>query len=493
MSTFDIYVHGTPRGHQICGSEHSHDYINTFYNHDSQASEKVVLQIEVCGGDSFYTYIHHQNVYDFEGRPQAFFALTVGFRKTYCTNVYRLYQLFDAVYNQICVGSILKQSGNGESYLVSDMRAARSGANATVDKIQAAFNQKIAELIVPTLQPLSSGDTFNKSKKVVSLLEVDSPLFFDYSKKYSLIVSPNMQPSAYAYDAVSNELRQVSAQKKALSTLNDQLQSDLAALTQENKSLSNQLHASASSTEKKFKSRLEQLQNDLSSVTSERNSLKQKIQEATNSIELIDQPFQKLTRLLAGRFPENRSQRRNDYLDEKKEVNKKSQNPIWRNWLNSILLGLILVCCVVTLALVLKDKNTANDSQISNESITGTKVEEPVASVVKNEDEYSGDDPGSSGTEVEYDDWNKCFPNIVDGGKQLKLNKRYTLFVAKNGTNSKALVPDGNWEVFINQGQMLNTGDSFILTDASTIGKNVMIQYVVNNQPVLSRLCKIIP
>ena len=112
MSTFDIYVHGTPRGHQIWGSEHRHDYINTFYNHDSQASEKTVLQIDLYDGDSFYTYFRHQNVYDFEGRPQAFFALTVGFRKTYCTNVYRLYQLFDAVYNQICVGSILKQSGN---------------------------------------------------------------------------------------------------------------------------------------------------------------------------------------------------------------------------------------------------------------------------------------------------------------------------------------------------------------------------------------------
>lgn len=492
MSTFDIYVHGTPRGHQIWGSEHSHDYISTFYNHDTQASEKVVLQIDICGGDSFYTYIRHQNVYDVEGRPQAFFALTVGFRKAFCTNVYRLYQLFDAVYNQICVGSILKQSGNGENYIVADLTTARSGANATVDKIQAAFTQKIAELIIPTLQPLSSGDTFNRTKKIVSLLEVDSPLFFDYLKKYSVIVSPNMQPSAIAYDTVAAELKQVSAQKKALSSSNEQLQSNLIALSEENKSLSAQLHASASSTEKKYKSKLEQLQNDLARVANERDSLKQKLQDATSSIELMDQPFQKLTRLLAGRFPENRSQRRNDYMEEKQDVTKKSQQSVWRDWLNTILIGLVLVCCGTILALVLKEKNISDDSKTSNEGTienTNGQVEELSDSDGIN---HNIDETELNETEVVYDEWSKCFPNIEGGGNQLRLNKIYTLFVAKKGTNSKASVPEGNWEVYIEPGQMLNTGDSFILKDASFIGQNVMIQYVVNNQPVLSRVCKII-
>lgn len=489
MSTFDIYVHGTPRGHQIWGSEHSHDYISTFYNHDSQASEKVVLQIDVCGGDSFYTYIRHQNVYDVEGRPQAFFALTVGFRKTYCTNVYRLYQLFDAVYNQICIGSILKQSGNGESYLVSDLTAARSGANATVDKIQAAFTQKIAELIVPTLQPLSSGDTFNKPKKVVSLLEVDSPLFFDYSKKYSLIVSPSMQPSAYAYDAVSSELKQVSAQKKALSLSNDQLQSDLAALTQENKSLSNQLHASASSTEKKYKLRLEQLQNDLASITNERDSLRQKIQEATDSVELIDQPFQKLTRLLAGRFPENRSQRRNDDWEEKQEVNKKSQDPVWRDWLNSILLGLVLVCCCVILAIVLKFSAVDNSPE-TNPKPDETEVEtysQTSSTEVIDHKEFTGE------TEEEgpfYDSWAECFLDIEGGGDNLEINKDYTLSVTKN--RQPAHVPDGHWSVYINAGEEINEGNSFKITDPSSHGKNVMIEYIVNGQSAKHRVCKIL-
>lgn len=347
MSSFDIYVHGTPRGHQIWGSEHSQDYISTFYNHDAQSIDPAVLQIDVCGGDTFYTYLRHHNVYDVEGRPNAFFALTVGFRNSFCSNVYRLYQLFDAIYNQICVGSILKQSGNGENYLVSELTVARSGANATVEKIKAVFTQKIAELIVPTLQPLSCADTFNRSKKIVSLLEVDSPLFTDYIKKYSVIVSPNKQPSAVAYDAVSTELKQVLAQKKELSHSNERLQADIASLSQENKSLENQLHSSASSTEKKYKAKIEQLQSSVTNLTKERDSLKHKIEEAVSSIELMDQPFQKLTRLLAGRFPENRPQRREERLGDSQKGSSKIRKQYGKRGLTVYFLLLCLFFVVL--------------------------------------------------------------------------------------------------------------------------------------------------
>lgn len=355
MNTYDIYVHGTPRGHQVMGSDYNRSYIDTFYNHDSQAYEKAVLQIDVCGGDSFYTYIRRQDVCDFEGRPNAFFALTVGIRKAFCTNVYRLYQLFEAVYSQICVGSILKQSGNGEQYSVADLNAARSGANATVERIMAAFTQKINELINPTLQPLLSDDTFNRAKKKVCLLEVDSPLFFDYFKRYSIVVSPDMQPYASAYEIVANELRQLYAQKKDLDYSYGQLQSKVSLLSQENKSLSDQLHESTSSAEKKYKTRLTQLQNDLNNVTKERDSLKRKIEEVADSIGLIDRPFQKLTSLMTGSFSENRPQGRNVNPKGKHTVNQTNQKSTWRDWINSILLGIVLLACICILYVVLKN------------------------------------------------------------------------------------------------------------------------------------------
>lgn len=485
MNAFEIYVHGTPRGHQIWGSEHNQDYISTFYNHDARASEKVVFQIDICSGDSFYTYMRQQNVYDVEGRPRAFFALTVCFRKTFCTNVYRLYQLFDAVYSQICVGTILKQSGNGESYLVADLTVARSGANTTVDRIQAAFAQKVSELIVPTVQPISTGDTFNRQKKIISLLEVDSPLFFDCIKKYSVIVSPEMPPAALAYDAVSNELKQASAHSKALCSSNEKLQSEIAALSQENKSLSNQLQASVSSTEKKYKNKLEQLQSDLIKVAKERDSLKHKIGEAASSIELIDQPFQKLTRLLAVRFPEDRSLRSNDSMGDKQVVIRKNQNPIWLHWLNSVLLGFVLVCCFTILFLVLKSQGNEDierphsDGEYSFAEISSdTIVQEKLAEVITEE---------STPT---YDSWDACFLNIKNGGDTLSLNKPYTLSITKQG--EPANVPKGYWSVYINKGELINKGDSLIITDPAYRGQNIMIEYIVDGKTVKTRVCKIL-
>lgn len=478
MNLFEIYVHGTPRGHQIWGDEHNHDYISTFYNHDSQASEKVVLQIDVCAGYSFYTYLRHQNVFDVEGRPQAFFALTVSFHKAYCTNVYKLYQLFDAVYNQICVGSILKQTNNGDNFLVADFTAARSGANATVDKIYAAFTQKIGELIEPTLQPLTSGDTFNRAKKVVSLVEVDSPLFFDYFKKHSVVVSPVMRPAAIAYDAVAKELKDVSAQKKALSSANDQLQSDIASLSQENKSLMSQLQSSASSTEKKYRSKLSQIQTDLSEVTKERDSLKQKIEDASSSIELIDKPFQKLTRLLAGRFPETHASRRKEDLEDSQKNPKKNQRSIWMGWLNTILLTLVFVCCSIILVVVLNPHSNQNAEKNANETEGG----DPNVT-------YAFEEEADSLIHESYDSWDNCFLDIKGGGDNLELNKTYILSV-KTNSQEKANIPDGEWNVFVHKETPINN-DNFIITDSSYKGKKLMIQYIVNGEIKKTRVCEI--
>ena len=133
MSTFELYIHGTPNGHQIWGSEKNNDYINTFYNHDSNLTDNAALQIDICLCDSYYTYIHQQDVYDSNERPGSFFAMTVCFQKSYCTNVSKLYQIFEAVYKQVCVGTLITQKQNKEVFLVSDFESSRSGNNATVD------------------------------------------------------------------------------------------------------------------------------------------------------------------------------------------------------------------------------------------------------------------------------------------------------------------------------------------------------------------------
>ena len=91
-------------------------------------------------------------------------------------------------------------------------------------------------------------DTFNKTKKQFSLVEVDSPLFFDLFKKQSIVVLPNLEPASVANQVIAKQLNSAIAQKKALETANLQLQTDNAQLSKENKDLSDRLNASASSS-----------------------------------------------------------------------------------------------------------------------------------------------------------------------------------------------------------------------------------------------------
>lgn len=381
MSSFEIYIHGTPRGHQICGSEENHDYINKFYNHDNQAHEKAVMYAEVCNGDAYYTYIRRQNLYDTEGRPEAFFALTVSFNKSYCSNVYKLYNLLEQVYTKLCVGTIISQSGNKETYLVADLTLARSASGPTVKIIQSAINQNIKDSISQFVQPLTCGDTFDCPSMEISLLEVDSPLFVDNFKKFSLIISPTIQTASRARDTAKKELSEVSSQKDALSSTKIKLEAKVANLIKKNQTLSEELNRSVSASEKRYKNQLEQLRQDLSDVTKERDSLKEKITQASSTFEQMDKPLQQLTRLLAGRFPDKRTEIVDITKKETKKYPQKRKPTIWKEWVNSILLLLVLIISTAILVTVLL-KNPKIDNTIKT---TGTENPIPETKVAPSE------------------------------------------------------------------------------------------------------------
>lgn len=300
-----------------------------------------------------------------------------------------------------------------------------------------------------------------------------------------------MQPTAIAFDTVSKELKQATAQKKALSSSNEQLQSEVVALTQENKSLSNQLQASTSSTEKKYKGKIDQLQSDLIKVITERDTLKQKIQDATSSIELIDQPFQKLSRLLADRFPETHSGTIKDSLESNKKNPPKGQAASWRKMINSILLVLVFVCCCVNLLFILRLK----PAQDNNFSDYLTEVPEIDTTIPEYANEYEYTNQVAENSEAgyapnqNYDSWDECFLNIQNGGDKLEIGKDYSLSITKNGI--EANVPQGDWAVYVNEGELINTGNTFKITDASYKGSNLRISYIVNGVSQKTRVCTI--
>lgn len=482
MSTFELYIHGTPNGHQIWGSEKNHDYINTFYNHDSNLTDNAALQIDICLGDSYYTYIHQQDVYDSNERPGSFFAMTVCFQKSYCTNVSKLYQIFEAVYKQVCVGTLITQKQNKEVFLVSDFESSRSGNNATVDKIRAIFVKNIAELIQPFIsQMVNVPDTFNKTKKQFSLVEVDSPLFFDLFKKQSIVVLPNLEPASVANQVIAKQLNSAIAQKKALETANLQLQTDNAQLSKENKDLSDRLNASASSSEKKYSSTINQLKYELRIVVQERDELKAKIEDAKSSIELIDKPVQKLTRLLAGRFPESDKEHFDEDMESSQKSYSNNSKKAGNSGLNSILLGIIIALCIAILCCVVFCINLGNN-----------KVVDPTTSE-QTDTTYLKEDVNP---EVKYDDLAKCYLDLsegsikkVDGVTYVAPGQTYSLSVKKMvGRKSyPANVEEGTWSVIMTEGQPpINDDNTFAVPDTSE-GQNLLVKYTTKSGKTRTR------
>lgn len=57
MRQFELYIHGVPVGHDVCGSDKDLEYINSFYNHDDNISVQDILQIDVLNNESFYTIV----------------------------------------------------------------------------------------------------------------------------------------------------------------------------------------------------------------------------------------------------------------------------------------------------------------------------------------------------------------------------------------------------------------------------------------------------
>ena len=485
MQGYDFHIHGKPYSQDIWKSDAYSDYLSGMYSNaylNASADESYMI-IEIHNRTVHYTYMRSKGIRDNAEREGSFFAITVSFKGQYCS-VIALYNLLDQIYNKIAKPSLFVQSKSVGclKYRVLQLEDAN-----VADQMLMAFDKNVMYLNLKDINdPI---DTFRSSEtKIVSIRDVDSPEFVDMLFRNRIIVSPKLNSAVKRCGAIEAELAAIKTQKQSLLSSNDQLQTEIATLSQENKSLTNQLHTSASTTEKKYKSKIDQLQNDLINVTSERDLLKQKIQDATSSIELIDQPFQKLTRLLAGRFPENRSRSRNDYMEEKQDVNKKSQNTVWRDWLNSILIGLVLICCCVILAVLLKpsavDGASENNPKLDVEEVGA--YSETTTLQNYDQEESTGDSEESAPS---YDSWEECILNIRGGGDNLELNKNYTLSVTKKG--NPANIPNGHWSVYINEGEEINKDNSFIITDSSSRGKNVMIRYIVNGQPVKQRICKI--
>lgn len=450
MEQFDLYVHGVPVGHEICGCDRELDYIKGFYNHDVKVEVPSMLQIDVVNGSSFYTYLRKKNVRNAEGRPGSYFGLTVSFADRYCTNVQMLYEILDAIYRQVCVNSLIKAETGGDRFSVKQISTASYKNHLAVDFIKAAFKNNVENLQFGNLKGFSS----SSSEAKFSLSEVDSPLFRETLKSKRILVSPEYGTASVAYNNLLKEVEPIRNENVQLKAANTQLTENKNGLSKEVARLEKELADLNVSASKKYKKQLDDLQAQLKECEQERNRLDAKIKEATSAVDLIDEPFKKLTRLLAGRFQEK------DKNDGKKtpkgrpESRSKHSKKVWFAMGNFILLLVVAVLCFYCCYAV---------SQLS-ESVAMIQKYEPQEVLAAADSTYKD-----------------CTIEISPSPNNGKIQKGQTYTLSVMNGEEKANVPAGIWE---GTPGITIKGDAFTV---DTTAINVQIFYTVEGKHQITR------
>lgn len=225
MSEFCLYIHGVPIGHDICGCNENLDYIKGFYSARYRVNESEVLVIEVLDGKSFYTYLRKKNFCGAEGRTGSYFGLTVSFPGKYCANVYMLYKVLDAIYKQICVGSIINPSR--EQWLVREIGVGRYNNMPILDVVRSVFDNNMAGLrFINGLEGFAA--TAGESR--FNINEVDSPMFYAQMRNNTVFVSPEYEMAGKRIDELDGHIRALTEENRNLTESNRHLAGEVDRL-----------------------------------------------------------------------------------------------------------------------------------------------------------------------------------------------------------------------------------------------------------------------
>ena len=475
MEQFDLYVHGVPVGHEICGCNEELDYIKGFYNHDEKVEVSTLLQIDIVNGKSFYTYLRKKNVRNAEGRPGSYFGLTVSFSDRYCTNVQMLYEILDAIYKQICIDCLIKPENGVDRFLVKQISTASYKNQNAVDYIKRVFKNNIENLHFDNL----NGSSSSKAEEKFSLMEVDSPLFHETLQQRRILVSPEYKMASVAYNNLLKELEPIQDENERLKTANTQLANRKDSLYKEVERLENELSDITASASKKYKKQLEELQKELKDCKEEKDKLDAKIKEATSAVDLIDEPFKKLARLLASRFQDKDEKIGKKSSEKHSACRTQYKETKWSSMGNIILLLVVAALCGYCCYAVSQLSKSVN--LIQNRADTRTTVDTVSVNSEIGDETVVNDNVDALAADYYKDYRIDITPSPVKD--TIIRGTVYTLSIKKK--NGREMVSNLNG-FFAGSSGIEISGNTFSTNNVSNIN-NVQIYYTVNNRNVITR------
>ena len=281
----EFVFHGVPQGHDSWGTTGDRYYESFYGIGDFCKGAKAVLIVEIrkdaTGFCSYYTYVRPQNVVAQGGRTGSYFGMSLKIDGQYCTDVYSLFQLFDKIYEEKIVGSIIERTGNTEQYLVASF----SDAGATLKTIAQLADNQVKNNFASDFDDIDA--LFTKQYATMSVYcnldDVNSEAFFNTTRVYGKVfVSPE-------YPSKDSIIASLSSSDKQHQALKADYEKQIIELKKENsqipqlKSRVTTLESDHSAAQKK----LQELQASVSSLKSSNISLDQQLRKAQQECEQL--------------------------------------------------------------------------------------------------------------------------------------------------------------------------------------------------------------
>lgn len=276
----EFVFHGVPQGFDAWGSAGDRYYESFYGLGDFYKGARTALVVEVrkdaVNYCSYYTYVRPQNVVAQGGRTGSYFGMSLKCTGQYCTDVYSLFQLFNKIYEEKIVGSILTRTGNTEKYLVASFSDADSSLKAIAHLAESLVNNNFTS----DFEEIDASFTKQHATASVyyNLDDVNSEAFFNTTRLYGKVfVSPE-------YPSKDTLLASFSASEKQHQALKAEYEKQIAELQAENAQIP------------QLKSRLSNLESDFTAIQKKAQELQMSEKSLKDSNNTLDQQLKKVQR-----------------------------------------------------------------------------------------------------------------------------------------------------------------------------------------------------
>lgn len=211
MKNWKIYIHGRPKGQDVWpstdGNVNESLYLSSFLDSNIGSDVKSMMSIDTFDNSTYYTYVHRCNIDEYEhSREKSYFAITVCLRGLYATDVTKMFNLLDLIYNQKCLNLILKEENNGEVYLVERFDSIE---NNLID-ISNIIEQNLDKVLSSSFASLTTDcNTKYSNVKYYAITDVNSPAFFLATQNQTVVVSPYYMTKEDDENKIRNEKAKV--------------------------------------------------------------------------------------------------------------------------------------------------------------------------------------------------------------------------------------------------------------------------------------------